>query len=528
MMSTQLRITFYPFLVLILFFLNACSSSGGDGDSNNNINNSVSVSGVFFNMEGVEYRTSTGKAGITGAAGTFSVDKDTTIEFYLGGIVFGSTTARTTVTVIDLVPGAIDESNLTTINIMRFLLSLDSDDDLSNGIQINLTTRSSASTIEFTDFSLSETEFEVAALNAAGSIMAGGLVSPDVASAQLQTDLFRTLFGYYEGTFSGDDSGTWSMTVDAIGNITGDGISVSGDAFTLAGSVSSSGDANADAAVGGTSTGAKYSGTLTRDGSFSGTWLNTTFAEAGSFSGNKTTPPATTGGDGGVSGGGTGTTIADLSEGVGIFNTVAANFASFESTDILISAPDIAENGAVVPVTITFPSTTGQVWLFVDSNDEKIAGMADLLIAGKSGLLSTRVKMKQSGNIITVLDDGTGTLRSAKKLVMVTIGAVPVVPDCAVVECFPAFTATSIKIRATGGIVKLLASNSMSTVDYITNILLQVDGVSVARAYFTPFISKNPYLSLSYPSSLTLSNNVVTTMNVTGDRSASIEVLAAP
>lgn len=94
--------------------------------------------------------------------------------------------------------------------------------------------------------------------------------------------------GDYFGAYSGDDVGLWSLTIDANGLITGDGqSSIDGTLFTITGSVTTSGNVTFSAAVGGASTGASFSGTITTDGGVSGSWSNSYFGEAGTFGGRK-------------------------------------------------------------------------------------------------------------------------------------------------------------------------------------------------------------------------------------------------
>ena len=92
-----------------------------------------------------------------------------------------------------------------------------------------------------------------------------------------------------------------------------------------------------------------------------------------------------------------------------------------ESSDIKIKAPDIAENGAVVPITV---STT---LADVDSIAVVAANNPFPLIANfrlgerAEAYVSTRAKMGTSGDVIAVVKAG-GSLHSAKKPVKVTLG----------------------------------------------------------------------------------------------------------
>jgi len=91
------------------------------------------------------------------------------------------------------------------------------------------------------------------------------------------------------------------------------------------------------------------------------------------------------------------------------------------SEDIKIKAPDIAENGAVVPVTVE-SSIEG-----IDSISIIAAGNATPLVAsfqlgeGAVGFVSTRIKMGKTANVIAAVKAGDKVFSAAKE-VKVTIG----------------------------------------------------------------------------------------------------------
>ena len=108
------------------------------------------------------------------------------------------------------------------------------------------------------------------------------------------------------------------------------------------------------------------------------------------------------------------TTTADAMKGVGAATAV-------ESKDILIKAPDIAENGAVVPVEVTskIPGTTSII-IFVEKNQNPLT--ADFELSnGAEGFVSTRVKMANTSHVKVVVKAG-GKAYTATKEVKVTIG----------------------------------------------------------------------------------------------------------
>lgn len=92
-----------------------------------------------------------------------------------------------------------------------------------------------------------------------------------------------------------------------------------------------------------------------------------------------------------------------------------------ESADIRIKAPDIAENGAVVPVTVeTSIEGVESISIIAVNNPAPLIASFELG-EGAVGFVSTRIKMGKSGDVIAVVKGG-GKLQSAKKEVKVTIG----------------------------------------------------------------------------------------------------------
>ena len=91
------------------------------------------------------------------------------------------------------------------------------------------------------------------------------------------------------------------------------------------------------------------------------------------------------------------------------------------SDTIKIKAPDIAENGAVVPVSVA-SSMTGveSIALLAEGNASPLVATF-ALGAGAVPDVSTRIKMGKTSDVIAVVKAG-GKLYSARKSVKVTIG----------------------------------------------------------------------------------------------------------
>ena len=92
-----------------------------------------------------------------------------------------------------------------------------------------------------------------------------------------------------------------------------------------------------------------------------------------------------------------------------------------DSGDIAIKAPDIAENGAVVPVSVTSKiSGTESISIIAAKNATPLTA-SFLMGKGAEGFVSTRIKMGKTSDVIAVVKAG-GKLYTTKKEVKVTIG----------------------------------------------------------------------------------------------------------
>ena len=92
-----------------------------------------------------------------------------------------------------------------------------------------------------------------------------------------------------------------------------------------------------------------------------------------------------------------------------------------ESADIAITAPDIAENGAVVPVGVAskIPNTQA-VYILVEKNPSMLAA-GFTFPQGTDPSVSTRIKMGQTSNVYAVVKAGDKYFVASKE-VKVTLG----------------------------------------------------------------------------------------------------------
>ncbi len=90
-----------------------------------------------------------------------------------------------------------------------------------------------------------------------------------------------------------------------------------------------------------------------------------------------------------------------------------------EDGKVKLKAPDIAENGAVIPVTLKAEGAS-RLALFQDANPEAAVVVFDV---PKNGIpdYSLRIKLQKTGNVVAVAEID-GKLYKASKVVKVTIG----------------------------------------------------------------------------------------------------------
>ncbi len=272
----------------LALLLAAC---GGGGDEKSET--AVIAEGVFLDapVEGLSYRSGQ-QSGQTGPGGTFSYEVGREITFSIAGIDLGRGPAGPIVTPVTLAGSGADETHPMVGNIVRFLMTLDSDGDVSNGIQI--TADQSLSNGASLDFSIADpAAFADAAAPLIGQLAPGrtlvGLSEAQQHFGQTLSDMIGGLVGSYSGSFSGGNRGSWAITVDASGAISGTAHStVTGLSFPVDGKVTSSGRG-----AFGYAGAASFSGVFSLDGCFAGKWADLETGDTGVFSGSREGSPAT-------------------------------------------------------------------------------------------------------------------------------------------------------------------------------------------------------------------------------------------
>ena len=101
-------------------------------------------------------------------------------------------------------------------------------------------------------------------------------------------------------------------------------------------------------------------------------------------------------------------------------NALYGSASTAESGDIKIKAPDIAENGAVVPISVSTGMKASSIAVLIKENPSPVTCSYEL--GGDTvGFISCRVKMGKTSDLIAVVKSG-GKLHSAKRKIKVTIG----------------------------------------------------------------------------------------------------------
>ena len=94
--------------------------------------------------------------------------------------------------------------------------------------------------------------------------------------------------------------------------------------------------------------------------------------------------------------------------------------APVESKDVTLTGPDIAENGAVVPVNVSSPANATQFAILVEKNPGKLAAQF-FIPAGTVPNVTTRIKMGQTSNVYAIAKIGDKWVMTMKEI-KVTLG----------------------------------------------------------------------------------------------------------
>lgn len=292
----KILITLLASLVLV-----ACGGSGGcagttilgvvaSGSCTSTGNSAPTVATGYFidsAVQGLKY-VSGGQSGVTGLDGSFRYEVGQSITFSIGGINLGTVpTAAAYITPIDLVSGG-SITNQQVINITSFLMSLDTNRDPMDGIQISPTLQSSAGAWSSTNLSFEKSynEFSTQVSNLTGLT----LPTQAAAAAHLTSTLRCVQSGIFKGNFAGSENGRFGYYSDATtGMVSG---AYHGTASgTGNGAEPISLDQQSSFVTGATSSGARFTGSVSSTGnnkfnSITGSWTGLS-NRSGNFSGTR-------------------------------------------------------------------------------------------------------------------------------------------------------------------------------------------------------------------------------------------------
>ncbi|MCF7354897.1 hypothetical protein [Vibrio sp. CK2-1] len=207
------------------------SSDGGsdnNGGDNSGGNNTVAATGQFLDsaVQGISFVTAS-KSGNTDLAGTFGYNVGEKVTFSIGDLVFPTVTANKFITPLDLA-GTTDKKDPEVINMVRLLMTLDTDSNPDNGITISSQAKQMAVPL---DFNVSVDEF-ASSQDVLDFIANAGQQNPPtelVPQAEAETHFQKTLddidaidtYADYVGMFNleknmADDSytGIWNIYSD--------------------------------------------------------------------------------------------------------------------------------------------------------------------------------------------------------------------------------------------------------------------------------------------------------------------------
>ena len=138
----------YLFSIFIAIFFTAC----GETTTTNSVDSNTKIAYLYDTaVNGVEYKCANTLTGITGDAnsnqGSFFYQEDCNVEFYIGKIYLGEVLSSNIKPDINVYPTNLvntyttDSNNPKVVNILRFLQTLDDDNNTLNGISISQNTR---------------------------------------------------------------------------------------------------------------------------------------------------------------------------------------------------------------------------------------------------------------------------------------------------------------------------------------------------------------------------------------------------
>ena len=281
---------------VVLLFVVGCGG-GGKETPDDRQPTARTAMGQFkdANVAGLSY-VSGGQNGVTDSEGWFTYEVGETVTFSVGNVTLGETEGKSVVTPVDLVEQGSSRSE-PVLNTVRFLISLDEDNDLSNGVSIPEEVRELALQWAFIQILSDSLDFEQQLERMRSDLQerfsryeSYEIPGNTTARNHLESTLRCSYSGAYVGTYGGTDQGNFGVLVDArSGNASGIAYSTKYDNYvTLTGTRSFSYDQNAAFTSGDTDQGTEFNGQFTSVNTVEGQWGHPLDPSiGGSFSGKR-------------------------------------------------------------------------------------------------------------------------------------------------------------------------------------------------------------------------------------------------
>ena len=151
----------------------------------------------------------------TSAVGGFSYDDGDTVTFSIGGVTLGSVIGQTNVSLFDIVSSATDITSNELINLARLLLTIDSDSNEANGIQLTEAMLDNAEILTDVNFNVAPAVFEATVDSAASSYL--DLIS-DTVNVNLvsEADAVSYLTELAISMIVGLEPATYNVEIDGV------------------------------------------------------------------------------------------------------------------------------------------------------------------------------------------------------------------------------------------------------------------------------------------------------------------------
>lgn len=176
-----------------------------------------------------------------------------------------------------------------------------------------------------------------------------------------------------------------------------------------------------------------------------------------------------------------------------VLNAIRQGF--FRNDGGYIRAPDLAENGAIVPAEVNLSTPLGGnecVYLFV--NDIYLSHKVCVKGNVKLTLLSVRVRIASTSPLLVAVVNKNGEVFSFEKTIKIGVGGFP--PDQSNLSSnFD--TKFKVETKDGQGVIKMLVNSPMTTSDYLKNTAFRFGQGNSIDIEMTPWASGNPYVGIN-------------------------------